>query len=59
MNMFIIDNEIYLRLTFFFAIFISMAIWEIVKPRRALTTSKANRCLLPVILPPVAFLDCQ
>jgi len=43
MNMFVIDNEIYLRLTFFFAIFISMAIWEIVKPRRALTASKANR----------------
>jgi sterol desaturase/sphingolipid hydroxylase (fatty acid hydroxylase superfamily) len=43
MNMFIIDNEIYLRLTFFFLIFILMAIWEIVKPRRVLTTSKANR----------------
>jgi sterol desaturase/sphingolipid hydroxylase (fatty acid hydroxylase superfamily) len=37
------DNEIYLRLTFFFTIFISMAIWEIVKPRRVLTTSKGNR----------------
>lgn len=28
MNVFIIDNEIFLRLGFFFAIFISMAIWE-------------------------------
>jgi sterol desaturase/sphingolipid hydroxylase (fatty acid hydroxylase superfamily) len=43
MNMFIIDNEIYLRLAFFFAIFISVAIWEIVKPRKVLTTSKVNR----------------
>jgi sterol desaturase/sphingolipid hydroxylase (fatty acid hydroxylase superfamily) len=41
--MFIIDNEMYLRLGFFFVIFISMAIWEIVNPRRALTTSKGNR----------------
>jgi len=43
MNMFVIDNEIYLRLTFFFVIFIIMAVWEIGKPRRVLTTSKANR----------------
>jgi sterol desaturase/sphingolipid hydroxylase (fatty acid hydroxylase superfamily) len=40
------DNEIYLRLTFFFTIFISMAIWEIVKPRRVLTTSKGNRWII-------------
>jgi sterol desaturase/sphingolipid hydroxylase (fatty acid hydroxylase superfamily) len=43
MNIFIIDNEIYLRLTFFFTIFIAMTIWEIVKPRRELKTSKVNR----------------
>jgi len=43
MNVFIIDNEIFLRLGFFFAIFISMAIWEQVNPRRVLNTSKGNR----------------
>jgi sterol desaturase/sphingolipid hydroxylase (fatty acid hydroxylase superfamily) len=43
MNMFIIDKEIYLRLGFFFIIFLSMAVWEILKPRRVLTVSKENR----------------
>jgi sterol desaturase/sphingolipid hydroxylase (fatty acid hydroxylase superfamily) len=44
--MFVIDNEIYLRLGFFFAIFISMALWELTAPRRILTTSKGNRWIV-------------
>jgi sterol desaturase/sphingolipid hydroxylase (fatty acid hydroxylase superfamily) len=52
--MFIIDNAIYLRLSFFFAIFITMAIWEMMKPRRALTTSKGNRWIVNLS---VTFID--
>ncbi len=43
MNMFIIDNEIFIRLSFFFAIFMLLAVWETAAPRRTLTTSKRNR----------------
>lgn len=43
MNMFIIDKEVYIRLAFFLAIFVSMAVWEILAPRRALTRPKRTR----------------
>lgn len=40
---FITQHEISIRLSFFFGIFALMALWEIVAPRRGLTTSKALR----------------
>ena len=42
-NEFVMQNEVAIRLTFFFGIFAVMAAWEIVAPRRALTVSKAVR----------------
>ena len=50
MNMFIIDNEVYIRLIFFFGIFLSMAIWEVSSPRRVLTMSKRTRWLINLSL---------
>jgi sterol desaturase/sphingolipid hydroxylase (fatty acid hydroxylase superfamily) len=38
-----IDNEIYIRLGFFFGVFGVMALFELVSPRRKLRTSKAVR----------------
>ena len=43
MSDFITTYEIYIRLSFFFGIFILMAIWEMLAPKRALTTSKLLR----------------
>ncbi len=40
---FVVQNEIALRIGFFFGIFAVMAIWEAIAPRRALTVSKAVR----------------
>ena len=40
---FVQQNEIAIRLGFFFSIFAVMAAWEIIAPRRALTVSKAVR----------------
>ncbi len=40
---FILANEIPIRLGFFFGIFILMAIWELIRPRRLLIASKAVR----------------
>jgi sterol desaturase/sphingolipid hydroxylase (fatty acid hydroxylase superfamily) len=37
------SSEIAIRLSFFFLIFAIIAIWELLAPRRALTTSKASR----------------
>ena len=37
------QNELIIRLSFFFGVFAIMAIWEIIAPRRALTVSKAVR----------------
>jgi sterol desaturase/sphingolipid hydroxylase (fatty acid hydroxylase superfamily) len=37
------QNEIVTRLTFFFGIFVVMAVWELAAPRRSLTTSKTVR----------------
>lgn len=39
----ILENELAIRLGFFFGIFAIMAVWELVAPRRALTVSKALR----------------
>ena len=41
LNDFIMENEVPIRLGFFFGIFALMAIWEILAPKRALTVSKA------------------
>ena len=37
------QNEVTIRLSFFFGVFAIMALWEIIAPRRALTVSKAVR----------------
>jgi sterol desaturase/sphingolipid hydroxylase (fatty acid hydroxylase superfamily) len=42
-NELILQNEVFIRLGFFFGVFAVMAIWEVVAPRRALTVSKAVR----------------
>ena len=42
-NEIILENEMVIRLGFFFAVFTVMAIWEVAAPRRALTVSKAVR----------------
>ncbi len=42
-NDWILAHELTVRLGFFFGIFALMALWEIVSPRRPLTTSKAVR----------------
>ena len=45
MDNFLITHEIEIRLGFFFGIFILMATWEVLSPRRPLTTSKWVRWL--------------
>ena len=42
-NELVLENELVIRLGFFFGIFAVMAIWEVAAPRRALTVSKAVR----------------
>ncbi len=42
-NEWLINHEVGIRLGFFFGVFAIMALWEIVSPRRTLTTSKALR----------------
>jgi len=37
------ENEIIIRLLSFASIFVLIALWELAKPRRTLTTSKAKR----------------
>jgi sterol desaturase/sphingolipid hydroxylase (fatty acid hydroxylase superfamily) len=41
--MFIIDNELAIRLGCFFGVFIVMSIWELLAPRRVLTSPKSRR----------------
>jgi sterol desaturase/sphingolipid hydroxylase (fatty acid hydroxylase superfamily) len=41
----IIPNEAVIRLGFFFAILVAVALWELARPRRRLTTPKARRWL--------------
>jgi sterol desaturase/sphingolipid hydroxylase (fatty acid hydroxylase superfamily) len=43
MDVFIIDNEVFIRLGFFLLIFFSMAGWEAVAPRRTLSQNKRTR----------------
>jgi sterol desaturase/sphingolipid hydroxylase (fatty acid hydroxylase superfamily) len=43
MNMFVIDKEVFIRLGFFFGIFVFMTLWEMIAPRRALNKPKATR----------------
>ncbi|MHB1348403.1 MAG: sterol desaturase family protein [Desulfobulbaceae bacterium] len=43
MNSVIIDHEVLLRLSFFLGIFVSMASWETLSPRRSLSQSKRVR----------------
>lgn len=43
MNIFILDNEVVIRLGFFFGVLITMAIWEILAPRRTLTMPRVTR----------------
>ena len=42
-NEFVLANEVTIRLSFFFAVFAIMALWEVLAPRRALTVSKTIR----------------
>ncbi len=42
-NDFILQNEMSIRLGFFFGVFAIMGLWEVFAPRRALTVSKAMR----------------
>lgn len=43
LDQFIMQNEVAIRLSFFFGIFAVMAVWEVMAPRRRLTTSKLVR----------------
>jgi sterol desaturase/sphingolipid hydroxylase (fatty acid hydroxylase superfamily) len=43
MNIFVIDNEVLVRLGFFIAVFALMALWETAAPRRRLTQQKKTR----------------
>jgi len=43
MNMFIIDNELAIRLGCFFGVFIAMGVWELIAPKRTLTSPKSRR----------------
>lgn len=43
LNEFVMQNELPIRLGFFFGIFTVMALWEVLAPRRALTVSKTMR----------------
>ena len=63
---YVMSHEIAIRLGFFFGVFMIMALWELVMPRRVLTVSKAlrwinnigivflNSFLLRIIFPPAA-----
>ncbi len=43
LNDFLIENEAYIRLSFFFGVFIVMALWELIAPRRQLIIPKLMR----------------
>jgi len=43
LNNFILGHEPFVRLSFFLGILVLMAVWEMLAPRRPLTTSKASR----------------
>ncbi len=50
MNMFLLDNEVFLRLGFFLGIFLCMALWERLAPRRPLTQSRFIRWTNNIVL---------
>ena len=50
MNVFIIDHEVFVRLGFFFGVFVFMALWEVIAPRRDLTGPKTTRWVNNLIL---------
>jgi sterol desaturase/sphingolipid hydroxylase (fatty acid hydroxylase superfamily) len=54
MSTWVINHEVFIRLGFFFCIFMLMATWEFVAPRRILITSKAARWVSNL---GIAFLD--
>jgi sterol desaturase/sphingolipid hydroxylase (fatty acid hydroxylase superfamily) len=43
MNMFVIDNEVFVRFISFCGIFVFMAAWEIIAPRRSLSNPRGGR----------------
>jgi sterol desaturase/sphingolipid hydroxylase (fatty acid hydroxylase superfamily) len=43
LNQFILEHETTIRMSFFFGVFLIMALWEFIAPRRALTVSKTVR----------------
>ena len=43
MNLPMVENELWIRLSFFFGILIVMFLWEVMMPRRPLTASKITR----------------
>ncbi|MGV6857577.1 MAG: sterol desaturase family protein, partial [bacterium] len=45
-----LEHELPIRLGFFFGVFLVMAVWEILAPRRALSVSKAGRWLSNIAL---------
>jgi sterol desaturase/sphingolipid hydroxylase (fatty acid hydroxylase superfamily) len=45
MNVFVIGNEAIIRIGFFLSVFLVMALWEVIAPRRALTQSRRVRWL--------------
>lgn len=50
MNVFTIDNEVSIRLFFFLAVFACMAAWEVIAPRRILTSPKGIRWLNNIVI---------
>src|SRR3990167_3140366 len=44
-NALVLQNEVAIRLSFFFGVFVIVGLWELVAPRRALTVSKSVRWL--------------
>ena len=50
MNMFLLDNEVFLRLGFFLGIFLCMALWGGLAPRRPLTQSRFIRWTNNIVL---------
>lgn len=43
MSDYLIDNEVWIRLTAFFGVFGVMALWEVLAPRRRLTVARSSR----------------
>lgn len=49
-NEFILENEVYVRLAFFLSVFVVIALWETISPRRVLKISKRIRWVNNLIL---------